>query len=383
MELTEITPANCLESSSCDYWLDSPSPHSSLATPFLYGSQPLSKDLWSFDFFWTEVKRKFSSIEDLYNAITDLKNEIERIKEKYRKLIALFPELIFEKNGERGVSGSYFLSDDEGNRRYVVKPLDEDAGCIHNEGYATPFIDSPLRANIPLYRGALREVLAYQVALILGVGSIVPKTELGIFTSPLFHDFSEGIDPDERPHYLEKCGLADLEKLCSVQEYVPDSKSLFEALQEFQVAGLSDEEIEQRIDFRDFEEANILIWTTYDTDGHSGNFLVYPKGVDEIGNEILGIKKIDNSLAFPDKNQQLRNNLSYLPHANKTLSEEAKAKIRAVNVEALIQQFELMGLESAVPALVERIKKLKELAETPEITIKEINKAMSKMGKKV
>ena len=113
-----------------------------------------------------------------------------------------------------------------------------------------------------------------------------------------------------------------------------------------------------------------------------GNFLVYPKGVDEIGNEILGLKKIDNGLAFPEKNQQLRNNLSYLPNAKRELSAEGRALILAIDGESLAEQFEIMGLESATPALKERLLVLKELAQKPAITIKEINTEMSKIGKK-
>lgn len=217
----------------------------------------------------------------------------------------------------------------------------------------------------------------------IGVGTVVPQTVFGIFESDQFYDFSDGVSLNELHHYMEICGPIDCEKLCSVQEFVPNGKSLFEAIHELEERGLSDDEIADRFDQSNFEDANILLWTTYDTDGHSGNFLVYPKGSDEIGNEILGLKKIDNGLAFPDKNQQFRNNLSYLPNAKRGLSEEGKAKIAAIDVDILASQFEKMGLESAIPALKERIPILKELAKQPSLTIKEINTAMSKIGKKL
>ncbi len=343
----------------------------------------LKEDRWGFGFFWREIARKFSTVDQLYNAIQDLHDKIRDLKEKYRPFCTPFPEGKFEPNSDRGISGSYIFMDEAGNPVYVVKPLDEDAGGIHSDGFATPFLMSPLRANMPLYLSAMREVLAYQIAQLIQVGDVVPKTSLSIFTSDVFHDFSEHVSSDELKQYLDRVGFADKEKLCSVQEYVPNSKNLFEVLHELQQAGLSDEEIGARFDQEDFENANLLLWTTYDTDGHQGNFLVYSKGTDAIGNEILGLKKIDNGLAFPDKNQQLRNNLSYMPNAHRPLSDRAKEKIAAIDVDLLARQFEQMGLESAIPALRERVAAMKEAAQRPGITIKEMNQVMSNIGKKV
>jgi hypothetical protein len=380
MQLKEVSEYTSFSLSTLESWeVDYPP---SAALEFSSNQELLTEDLWSFGFFWPEVISKFSTIEQLYNALQDLHIQIQNIKEEFRSLTLPYPEFGIESNLNRGVSGSYFLIDEKGERRFILKPLDEDAGCLHSEGFATPFQMSPLRSNMPLYLSSMREVLASLIAETLGIGEVVPKTSLGIFESDQFHDFSMGISLDELSRYMELCGPVDKEKLCSVQEYVSNSKSLFEAMHEFQMNGLSDEEIANRFDQNQFEDANILLWTTYDTDGHMGNFLVYPKGVDEIGNEILGLKKIDNGLAFPDKNQQLRNNLSYLPNAKRELSESAKAKIAAIDIEKLASQFEKMGLESAIGALKIRIPILQELAKQPNITLKEIDRAMSKIGKK-
>lgn len=343
----------------------------------------LKEDRWGFGYFWREIVRKFSTVDQLYNAIQDLHDQIRDLKEKYRPFCTSFPDGELKPNLDRGVSGSYIFMDEAGNPLYVVKPLDEDAGCIHSDGFATPFSMSPLRANMPLYLSAMREVLAYQIAQLIQVGDVVPQTSLGILTSDTFHDFSEQVNLDELKRYLDTVGFADKEKLCSVQEYIPNSKNLFEVLHELQQAGLSDEEIGARFDQENFENANLLLWTTYDTDGHQGNFLVYSKGTDAVGNEILGLKKIDNGLAFPDKNQQMRNNLSYMPNASRLLSEGAKEKIAAIDVDLLAHQFEQMGLESAIPALRERVAAMKEAAQRPEITIKEMNQVISNIGKKV
>ncbi len=344
--------------------------------------EQLKNDLWSFGFFWREIVEKFSTVDRLYAAIQDLRQIIQSAKEKFGPTPIAFSGFQIEPNSDRGVSGSYFLIDESGTKRFLIKPLDEDAGCIHSNGFASPFTMSPLRANMPLYLSSMREVLASLVAESIGVGSIVPKTTLGIFESDQFHDFSKGIHVDELQRYLDVCGPADKEKLCSVQEFVPNAKTLFEGIHELEMAGLSDDEIADRFDQKDFEDANILMWTTYDTDGHMGNFLVYPKGVDQIGNEILGLKKIDNGLAFPEKNQQFRNNLSYLPNAKRELSEEGRAKIEAIDINALSLQFEKMGLEGSTFALKERMVALKELASKPGVTIKEINTEMSQLGKK-
>lgn len=349
----------------------------------LADASPLKEDCWGFGFMWYDIIKKFSTVEKLYDAIYDIYQANRQIKEKFRSLAEYFPSLNLEPNEDRGVSGSYFAVDENGNRLYVIKPLDEDAGCIHNKGWATPFLDSPLRQNMPLYRSSMREVLAYEIAKLIGVGSIVPKTVFAILESEKFHDLNDEVSVDEMKRFLEIVGDVDKEKLCSVQEYVQNSKSLFEAIHDLEAAGLNDEEIANRFDQVDFEDANILLWTTYDTDGHMGNFLVYPKGFDSIGNEILGLKKIDNGLAFPEKNKQLRNNLSYLPNAKRELSDAAKAKIAAIDVDSLAAQFENLGLDSAVPALKERIAKLQELAQQPNITIKELNTAMTNIGKKL
>jgi len=370
------------------------------------GFEPLKEDLWSLA-FWATVVKKYGTVENLYEALSARRKEIEKLKNKYRYLIEnsksyskLYETLAscstsisydgtFVIDSERlspisdGISGSYFLSDNQRVIRFVVKPIDEDGGCLNNrKGAATPFEMSPFRDHLPLYRSAFREAVTYQIAASIGVGSVAPRTVLAILQSDSFYDLSDGVFLKEMSRYEELCGKPDREKLCSVQEFVPNAKTLFEALQELQSIGLSDAEIAARFDQGDFEDANILLWTTCETDGHSGNFLVYPKGIDEIGNEILGLKKIDNAWAFPDKNKQLRNHLTHLPNAQLPLSEQGKAKIAKIDAERLSDQLRAFGLESAIPALKQRISLLKEYAARPGITLKEINKLMSKIGNK-
>ncbi len=381
MELKEAAFYNTLSSRQFNDLLTTSRP--SLPNDQTLDESALKEDLWSFGYFWPEVTEKISSVEELYATLQEIQWKIGETKEKFSPLALRFPNFHIELNRLGGINGSYFLLDDKGNKHFLIKPLDEDAGAINHDGWATPFSMSPLRANIRLYQSAMREVLGYTVAEAASLHNLVPKTVFGIFESDQFHDFSEGVSLDELKRYMELCGPVKKEKLCSVQEYIPHSKSLFEVIHDFQEAGLSDEEIASRFDQTNFEEANILLWMTYDTDGHMGNFLVYSKGIDQVGNEILALKKIDNGLAFPEKNQQLRNNLTFLPNGKYPLSEGSKQKIAQIDVESLSKQFEKMGLESAIPAFKKRISVLQKLAQEPNLTIKEINTAMSKIGKKL
>src|SRR5260221_3191372 len=97
---------------------------------------------------------------------------------------------------------------------------------------------SPFRDHMPLYRSSLREALTYQLAASIGVKNISPRTVLAIIQSDSFYDFSDGVSLKEIANFEELCGKANREKLCSVQEFVPNSKTLFEALHELQMAGL-------------------------------------------------------------------------------------------------------------------------------------------------
>ena len=254
----------------------------------------------------------------------------------------------------QGISGTYFFE-----KQFVIKPFDEEAGCLNNPKIFRG-IDKInfIRDNIPLYRSSMREALAYQVALSSSVGEVVPNTKLAIVQSSEFHDYKEGISTQE--------------KLCSIQEYVPNSKTLFEAIWDLESQGLTKEDICTRFDQNDFENINLLIWITYDTDAHMGNILAYPKE-----NGIFGLKKIDNGLTFPDSNNTLINCLTAFKQSKEPLSVSMKEKIAALNAEDLAEKLKIYGLESGIPALRERIALLQEYALIDNITIKALNKRLS------
>ncbi len=348
---------------------------------------PLTTDAWAFGSFWTCIKEVCRTSDNLYKNLAQRQTEIQAIREEMRPFIVPIPRLteVLEKGTlaliPKGISGSYFLMNENGMAQFVLKPLDEDIGAIHNpKGYASPFVENPLRRGIPLYRSCFREVAAYEMAEFLGLSSVVPRTSFAIIQSDQFFDLLQNVSPREMHIYLEAIGPCDKEKLCSVQEFVGQSKTLSEAMEDLQSASLLDEEIANLIDQKDFEDANLLLWITGDTDGHSGNFLVTPKKADEIGNQIFGLKKIDNGLAFPEVNGQLVNALRYLPNAKRPLSDAAFNKIQRLDADAMEAILRQHGLESAAPAMRARIKALQQITkEDPQMSIQAINKRLAKI----
>lgn len=344
--------------------------------------EPLQKNFWKFFFFGPRLQEDFQTVEKLYAALLDLKRHIAETTEYFRERAFSFSALSVQQNEESGISGSYILIDSRGRRRFFVKPLDEEAGCIHSQRFSSPLSACPFRRGIDLYQSCMREVLASMMAKKLGVGNIVPKTVLGIIESDVFFDLENNIDPKELVRYLQYFPERQKEKLCSVQEYVEEGISLFEALHQMIENGLSDEQIERSFDQDDFENTHLLLWTIFDTDAHMGNFLVYPKGVDSVGNEILGIKKIDNGLAFPEKNVGFQSGLTFLPNAKKALSERMKRKILSLEAKDFEKDFLKLGLEGSFDSLETRISILKTLIEKKGITLREISEHFVNIGKK-
>lgn len=385
----------------------------------------------SFDAFIQQLHPEMKECHSLAKKITSLFKErigfIRNQIEKYRlgAEVTKMNEPFFTGDGvfyvdpnclERipdGISGSYFLLDAEGNKRYVVKPIDEDCGCLNNpKGYMSLMMKSPIRDDMPLYLSSLKEALTYEAVKSIGIQSVAPKTILVILESPGFSYFDltdtqtgqnsdsfstqtqsyralmfkqiaqgvNGLQEGVLRFCIRKAGPPPREKLCSAQEFVSDSQPLFEVGQRLQDEYGSDlVGMANRFDQKQFEETNILIWTTYDTDAHAGNILVHPLRLDEQGREVYGFKKIDNGLAFPNTNRQLRNALNYLPNMKRTLSDEGRAKIYAVDVDIISEKMKYYGMDNAIPSFLERISLLKELAMKEGITLEQINKEMTKL----
>lgn len=134
---------------------------------------------------------------------------------------------------QEGISGSYFLKNLEGENQFVIKPIDEDAGCINNPKYFWGSSrSSPVRDDMPLYLSSLKEAATYEVASSVGLTSIAPKTALAIFESDTFFYLVDDLAKDsskseEVKFLLEEVRGFSKEKLCSVQEFVPNAQDLF------------------------------------------------------------------------------------------------------------------------------------------------------------
>lgn len=314
---------------------------------------------------------------------------------------------------ESGVSGSYFLLDENKKPLFVIKPNDEDCGCLHNpNGYNTLGLKSPLRYKMPLYKAALKEALTYEIAQEIGVSNITPKTTLAILQSDGFSllfrprivttsnisewtksSFYSTVLPPQLLDIIPKISTAftlfitnffaqffinylnkkeiffDSEKLCSVQTFIPNARPLW-SIHDPKNNGT------ETFDPSQFENCNILIWTTHDTDAHGYNILAPPFSTDQNGHTIYGIKKIDNGLTFPIKNGQLRNSLVYYDQGKAPLSPEGKEKIAAIDISSIANKMRLYGIVESIPAMEERLTLLKELAQQDGITLQEINSAM-------
>jgi hypothetical protein len=265
---------------------------------------------------------------------------------------------------QEGAGGSYILYDLLNHPRFVIKPTDEDIYCLRNpKQFSTPFMDLEHRVkrSIPLYRSAQTSALCYELAILAGLENTTPQTVLSIISHPQFFYPPE---EDFLPHSFEK--------LCSIQAYLSETKSLKTALEELLPLGLEEEELEKQFDQQDFEDVNVLLWLTYDNDAHPQNFRVRLKN-EELQPSVYGITKIDNSLSFPEENRDFFNILMHLPNAFKPLSERTKYQIASLPLEKIEETILQYGLGSSLPAFRERIDILQKLIEKKEITYYECN----------
>jgi hypothetical protein len=284
-----------------------------------------------------------------------------------------------------GSSSSYFLVDSQGMERFVVKPVDGDIYCLNNrKGFGSPFNDTEhiFRESIPLYRSAQTDAFCWEVASLAGLTVSTPRTVIGIVEDSGFYDFSLDLKEEVKDRVLQDSGMPDIEKLCFVQEFIPDSQNLLERLHEFYTEELSDEEIASRFDQDDFEQVCLLLWLSFDNDAHGGNFLTYVKRTDAFGNKIYGLKKIDNNLSFPEKNTQYIDILAWLPNALLPISAKLKQTIANLPVDQILQRMDDYELFNCKEAFKERVEIIKTLAQREGITTAEIDLRMSILSSK-
>lgn len=370
---------------------------------------PSIRDKWAEhnDLANTIIALKQNSSQIYYQHIADRRKEIAAAKEEWRAKIdandSEFKNQVYvahEKGSlipvQGGMGGAYLLKDENGIPRFIVKPSDEDILALNNrKKLATPYNNQwamhRVRRDIPLYTTVQTEVLAYKVAESLGFENITPQTEMVILKNEQFHDITDNtqeMNGDRREKTIQKYGMADREKLCSAQQFIPDSKELMEFANELELVASQKDlapsqliyMMEKSIDPKDFEDAVIFNCIIGETDGNPGNFRVYEKYKDEDSNPVMGIKKVDNALSFADKNTEFYNCLNMIPLIKNKLSEKSKQKILDINedeITALMKAYNKS--ENAIKAFKERIELLKELAKMNTVRYIDLNKSIEKM----
>ena len=352
---------------------------------------PALNDFLHFGREWPKIAIYWQ--ENLYSLIAQQRAVIEKQKEACRLLIE-FEERTAVKHfyeefkkilvtgyvlpTKLGGGGVYILYNASHEPSFLIKPNDEAILCLNNPKHRGSPFNSPshrVRDAIPLYKTCETEAAVSAISRELQIESCTPETHLMILSSSLFYDLSSHLQGNSLDEFIEKCGPPALEKLCSVQRFVPDSIDLQQAMHEWFEAGL-EEKSSLPIDQETFEEVILLLWLTYDNDGHSSNFRIFFKS---LGNPnypnsaVYGIKKIDNGLSLPEENHHFLNYLSYLPNAKATPSSKLLEKMASINEEALCSILDRYHLSEAKPALKERIEVLKTLSQRSGLTLEEIN----------
>ncbi len=328
-----------------------------------------TSDAYHFGYFWEEVRNR-NIDKNLEETIGIRKQEIHLQKEHWRQKIheeevhhQIKQLLLFGDSlalSKAGMGGTYFLMNAHREVAFVIKPEDENILSLNNpKHFASPFdaLEACPRKHIPGYGSTQRDALCYEVAKLLDLEELTPKVWIGIFHSEAFYDIGVGKE--------------DKEKLCSVQEYLKETQSLYDFIKQNDL----EKELSLFIDQEEFENANIFVWTIFDNDAHPRNFQVYLKQA--YPQMLYGLKKIDNSLSFPEENKNMLNFLSFFPNAKEKLSLKAKQKILGIpvkKIEAEMQHFELSY--KAIDAFKTRIHFLKHLISKEDLTIEEINERL-------
>lgn len=321
------------------------------------------------------------------NEILEHKQVIASIKQRWKPKVELLKQQDpvaysdFERMLQTGHltkmadvnSGVYILEDEDGQAKYIIKPLDERIFCVNNqktieEQYSLTYL---MRSHIPNYEAVQREAFTYYMASLIGVEYLVPKTLIAIVQREEFFDIFDQLPPDQHSKWASHI---DKEKLCSVQVFIPNAQLLYDREHEWIDKDYSENNILKQIAPVSFENLMILIWSIYDTDVHGGNILF------QLSSRLHDpIYKIDHDLSFPEANGELMNCLASLPQVNFFLSSRAQEKIKKIPLEAIRSWMHFFELEKAIEAFIERIELLQTLA-AGKFTILEIDLRLRLLG---
>lgn len=320
----------------------------------------IQANLFQHERLWPQIKQLDES--ELSDLISSREKEIEELtkhwKEKLKGKNSNFDGTLIPIG--IGDGSTYFLYDKENMPCYVIKPVDEEVFCLNNpKSYASPYFNAAYRVrdHVPLYRTAQTAALAYEFAAILGFGHLTPKTEVGIVSSDQFYSLGKHVGVQE--------------KLCSVQDYVPLKDSLYILADKWVKEEAPDEIITTLIDTEDFENLSLFIWLIYDTDAHAKNIYALKNDAG-----IYRLIKIDNGLAFPNKNSGLLNALYFLPHAKKTPSKRLRTLIENLPIEDLVRAIRYYEMDGALPAFYQRVQLLQNVIKGENLSFREIEQSL-------
>lgn len=277
-----------------------------------------------------------------------------------------------------GKSGVYFLCDNKGVPKYVIKPYDEDMLTLNNpKGFATPFRESDSygcrpKTGVSMYSASTNEMMASVIAREIGVSRCTARAQLMILTSDSFHDITDDIevDPEE---LTDTYGAADKEKLCVVQEFIPGSTEVGELLltgsnlsqDEFMEMDWDERSTLERnilpkdIDQDMYEEAVILALVCGEADGNAGNYLV--SDTVESKTNTRALYKIDNAAAFTDDNSSLRVGAEWVLNCyDKKMSDRAKKIVQDLDADKIADLMQQQGYsEQSISEMRERVLMMK------------------------
>jgi len=350
--------------------------------------------------------------KDIFAHIKARREEIKSEKNRWKEKIKNEPPetlsfqfrqevLKIHEEGEltslgKGMGGALVLKKDD-IPYAIVKVPDADLLSLNHPFLGSPFsgIDpgDRIRANIPTYQKG--DILAYEVAEVLGLTDITPLSAAVVLKDDKFPDIMDNVselnDPNTREDILRRVGgEPDRERVCFVQAFIHDSVDLLnfnnEMTKKQEEEDWSEEQYEnsfEQIDPEDVFKVFIFCCVIGETDGNVGNFRIINKGVDKFSQPVKGLRKIDNTLGFPDNNKLFSTCFAALPHMNRNLSPEEKQFIHNINTEAVINKMIAHGKsENAINACRERIGWLKEFAGVKKLTLDEINAKFDKNAPK-
>jgi len=383
---------------------------------------PSLRDKWYFSennqtLFNREIMRLTISKDpknNIYSVIKDRLDEDSQLRDHWESKLKMMPSKFRDhvlRNYDpdslepiSGGSGGVYVMTGKDGKRYIVKPLNESALCIHANGTGSPFsgnenMELRVKRSIPLYQTALTEVLASKVAEKLGFHIATPS-ELIILESEKFHHVLDNIEEmkeEKRKETLARLGMnegkIDKRKLCSVQPFIENSIDMTDYA--FLVARREKYEdltwertdaLSGLMDPNDVEEYVLFCGVIGETDGNLGNTRLYEKSANKFGDKIRGFEQTDKGLSFPENNSELSNSAEGLSHMDRLVSSERKEQFLEMTDEILEDIANLMReygkSEDSISAFKERIHTIKKLIGLDK-TLREINKEVVKKDKKV